>query len=48
MKNKTFKKDLKFTMKAVLICLIIAVAVRSYIEIKDRLKYSNTPTELNK
>lgn len=45
--NKTFKKDLKFTLKAVLICLALAIACRCYIEIKDSFSYSN-PTELKK
>lgn len=46
--NTQLKQDLKFTMQAVLICLLIALAVRSYNEIKDSFSHSNTPTELNK
>lgn len=47
-KSVQFQKDLKFTLKAVLICLMIAIACRCYLEIKDRLPYSNAPTELKR
>ena len=33
--NTTFKKDLKFTIKTIIVCSMIAVAVRCYNEIKD-------------
>lgn len=33
--NTQFRKDLKFALKAVVICFMIAVAVRSYSKLKE-------------